>query len=127
MGATMSDDRGHIEHHVLGIPTYLAVFMGLMVLTALTVWVAFLDLGSWSFLHTPLALAIASVKAFIVLWWFMHVKFSTKLTWVFIASGILWLGILLVITIGDYVGRTWEPTPDGWQAAATTEPIGRHA
>ena len=125
--ASTAADRGHIEHHIVGIPTYLAVFMGLMVFTALTVWVAFLDLGSLSWLHTPLALAIATVKAFIVLWWFMHVKYSVKLTWVFIVSGILWLGILLAITIGDYVGRTWEPAPEGWQASAVTETVGEHA
>lgn len=125
--AMASQDRGHIEHHIVGIPTYLGVFFGLMLLTALTVWVAFLDLGSFSWLHTPLALIIASVKAFIVLWWFMHVKYSVRLTWVFIASGILWLGILLAITIGDYVGRSWEPAPEGWQAAVLTDTIDRHA
>ena len=123
----MSSNKHNGSHHIMGIPVYMAVFMTLMGLTALTVWVAFLDLGSWSFLHTPLALIIASVKAFVVLWWFMHVKFSVRLTWIFIASGILWLGILLAITIGDYVGRTWEAQAEGWQAAAVTETVERHA
>ena len=123
----MSSNEHSGSHHIMGIPVYLAVFTTLMVLTALTVWVAFLDLGSWSFLHTPLALMIASVKAFVVLWWFMHVKYSVRLTWVFIASGILWLGILLAITIGDYVGRTWEAQSEGWQASVATETLERHA
>ena len=81
-------EAGHDGHHVVPIPVYLGIFAALLVLTGVTVWVAFLDLGSWDFLHTPLALAIACLKATLVVLWFMHVKYSVRLIWVFIASGL---------------------------------------
>ena len=113
-------------HHVVSIPVYVAIFVSLLVLTALTVWAAFVDLGSWGYMHTPIALGIASLKAVLVLWWFMHVKYSVRLTWVFIAAGLLWLVILIAITVGDYVGRDWEARSEGWRSAAVLAPATRH-
>ena len=110
--------NGHSSsHHIVSIPVYLAIFAALLVLTAVTVWVAFLDLHDADWLHTPLALGIATFKALLVVLWFMHVKYSVRLVWVFVISGILWLGILLAITGGDYVGRRWEQQGQGWQAS----------
>jgi len=54
------------------------------------------------------ALAIAVFKATLVVLFFMHVKYSTRLTWAVVAGGIFWLGILLVLTMGDYLTRGWR-------------------
>lgn len=110
-----SREPAHAPHHVVPVPVYLGIFLGLLVLTGLTVWVAFLDLGAWGFLHTPIALAIASLKATLVVLWFMHVRYSVRLTWVFIAAGLGWLVLLIAITVADYVGRGWEQTIPGWR------------
>lgn len=111
-------ERDGSGHHVVPVPVYLGIFAALLVLTGLTVWVAFLDFGEWSFLHTPAALAIAAAKATLVVLWFMHVKYSPRLTWVFISAGLLWLVILIAITVADYVGRGWEHQGEGWQTTA---------
>ena len=116
----MSHDAHADEPHIVPLGVYLTIFAALMVLTGLTVWVAIVDLGAYSWLHTPLALVIATAKATLVVLWFMHVKYGSRLIWVFLAAGLAWLVILLAITVGDYVGRTWEPAPNAWQAAVET-------
>lgn len=87
------------------------VFGALMVFTALTVWVATIDLG---FFNTVAALAIACVKALLVILFFMHLKFSPAQTKLAMAAGVFWLLILLNFTIGDYFSRHWQSTPAGW-------------
>lgn len=104
-------------HHVVPVGVYIAVFVALLVLTGLTVWVAMLDLGAWNTLHTPLALGIATLKGLLVVLYFMHVRHAVRLTWVFIAAGLLWLAILIGITLADYVGRDWLGVPGGWTTA----------
>lgn len=112
-------DQGHTSsHHIVPIPVYLAIFGALLILTGVTVWVAFQDMHGADWMHTPLALGIATAKAILVVLWFMHVKYSVRLVWVFIVSGLLWLAILLAVTGGDYVGRRWEQPGTPWQAAA---------
>ena len=93
------------DHHV-SLRLYLGVFTALLVLTALTVWSAFQPLGA---LHTPVALTIAGVKAMLVILYFMHVRWSSRLTWVFASSGFLFLVILLVFTLSDFRTRAWLP------------------
>jgi len=83
---------------------YYAVFAALIVGTALTVAVAFKDLGV---LNNVLMLGIASTKALLVILFFMHVRWSTRLTWVVVASGFVWLLILFGITMTDYLTRGW--------------------
>jgi cytochrome c oxidase subunit 4 len=95
----------HAEHHIIPTRVYYVIFLILMVCTALTVWVAYLDLGP---LNTIAALAIAVFKAVLVVLFFMHVKYSSKLTWAVIAGGVFWLLILLTI-MGDYLTRAWQP------------------
>ena len=95
---------GGKPHPSLGL--YFTVFVGLLGLTALTVWSAFQPLGP---LHTPVALAIASTKALLVILYFMHVRWSSRLTWVFAGSGFLFLLILLVFTLSDFWTRGWLP------------------
>ncbi len=107
-------ERGHGEHqgpHIATAGNYLTIFAMLLVLTALTVWVATVDLGIF---NTIVAMAIASVKAMAVILYFMHLKFNPGQTKLAAAAAIFWLMILLVITFFDYVGRTWQDNPPGW-------------
>ena len=91
-------------HHVTGKGTYYAIFAALMILTAITVGIAYLDLGA---LNVPVAFAIATVKATLVILFFMHVRHSTRLTWVIIIGSFLWLGVLFALTLSDYISRYW--------------------
>ncbi len=91
--------------HIVPRTTYYAIFAALMVLTAITVWVSAIDLGA---LNTVVALAIAGFKAVLVVLFFMHVKYSTRLTKVAVVGGIYWLGILLALTLSDYLTRHWR-------------------
>ena len=109
----MSQHAPHSENtpHIASDANYLTIFSILLVLTAVTVWVAFLELGP---LNTPVAMAIASVKAIVVILYFMHLKFSPGQTKLAAAAAIFWLLILLIVTFFDYVGRTWQDNPVGW-------------
>ena len=63
------------EHHIVPLKTYMLIFAALLVGTVITVAIAFVDLG---FLNTPVAILIAMVKATLVIWYFMHVKYSPR-------------------------------------------------
>jgi cytochrome c oxidase subunit 4 len=96
----------HTPHvHVTPMWIYLAVFAALAVGTLLTWWVSTIELGMW---NTPIALIIATVKAVLVILFFMHVIHSTRLTWVVIVGSFLWLGVLFVLTFADYLTRIWK-------------------
>jgi cytochrome c oxidase subunit 4 len=82
--------------------TYLGVFAVLMVCTAITVGVAFLDLGV---MNNVVALGIATLKASMVVLYFMHVRGSSSLTKAAIASGILFFAILVAFTLSDTLTR----------------------
>ncbi len=84
---------------------YYTIFAILIFCTYLTVQVAFLDLGEW---NTVAALAIAIFKATLVVLFFMHVKYSPKLTWAVVIGSLFWLGILIAITMTDYLTRGWR-------------------
>ena len=96
-----SDPHGR---HVLPIKTNVTVLGILLALMFLTVVMALVHLGP---LGVPVALAIATAKAVLVLLYFMHVKFSNKLVWVFSGAAFYWLFILLAITSSDYLSRSW--------------------
>src|SRR5271170_6548875 len=91
--------------HVVPISTYLGVFLALMVGTALTTWVAYIDLGRW---NTVAALAIAVVKATLVILFFMHVKYAHGLTRIVILAGFFWLAIMVTLSCSDELTRHWE-------------------
>ena len=93
-----------MSEHVTSPAVYLAIFAALMVLTALTVWVAFQDLGP---LNDVVALTIAITKASLVILNFMHVRHSTGLTKLVVVAGFFWLMILIAITLSDYLTRGW--------------------
>lgn len=105
----MDAHAAHLEHdHVTPVSVYLSIFGALMVLTLITVAVAWLDLGS---LNILVALAVAVMKGTLVVLFFMHLKYSSKLTWVVVGAGFFWLGILLSITMSDYLTRGWLAAP----------------
>jgi cytochrome c oxidase subunit 4 len=83
---------------------YYAVFAALIVGTALTVVAAFFDMGAF---NNVVMLAIACAKALLVILFFMHVRWSTRLTWLVVASGFFWLLILFGLTMTDYLSRGW--------------------
>jgi cytochrome c oxidase subunit 4 len=100
----MSDE--HAPHvHVTPMWIYIAVFLALAVGTLLTWWVSTIDLG---LMNTPIALLIATIKAVLVILFFMHVIHSTRLTWVVVIASFLWLGVLFVLTFADYLTRMWK-------------------
>ena len=90
--------------HVAPKSMYYGVFLALLVGTALTVGVAFVDLGA---MNNVLMLGIAMTKALLVILFFMHVRWSSRLTWLVVASGFFWLLILFGITMTDYLTRGW--------------------
>jgi cytochrome c oxidase subunit IV len=95
-----------MEHVIVPTRTYVAIFAALMAFTAITVAVAFIDLG---LLNPVVALSIAVVKATLVVLFFMHLKYSSRLVWIVGGAAIFWLGILLVLLLSDYATRGW-----GW-------------
>jgi cytochrome c oxidase subunit 4 len=98
-----------MSQHILPVRTYLIVFGALLLLLLLTVGAAYaVDVGRWNIV---IALAIAATKAVLIMLYFMHVKFSNKLTWVFSGAAFFWLGILLFLTMNDYTTRFWLPIP----------------
>ena len=97
----MSSSNGH---HVAPVSLYLMVFAALMVGTVLTWYVARFDLGP---LNNIVMLAIACTKALLVILFFMHVRWGTRLTWVVAGSGFFWLLILFTLTMSDYMSRGW--------------------
>jgi len=95
-----------MSEHIVPTRTYYTIFAILMTCTALTVAVAYIDLGPFNIVA---ALAIAVFKAVLVVLFFMHVKYSTHLTWAVVAGGMFWFGILIVLTLSDYLTRSWQP------------------
>ena len=91
--------------HIVPARTYCTIFVVLMLCTGATAAIAFVDLGPFNIVA---ALAIAVFKATLVVLFFMHVKYSTRLTWAVVAGSLLWLGILLALTMGDYLTRPWR-------------------
>ena len=88
--------------HVAPKSLYYLIFGALMVGTALTVGAAFIDMGP---LNNVVMLAIACTKALLVILFFMHVRWSSRLTWVVAASGFVWLLIMFGFTLADYMSR----------------------
>jgi cytochrome c oxidase subunit 4 len=94
-----------MSEHIVPVRIYLVIFLALLLGTALTVFAAFYDFP-WRF-NTVIALTIASVKATLVVLYFMHVRYSPRLVWVIVASALFWLAILFALTFSDYFTRSW--------------------
>ena len=100
--------------HISPKTTYYTIFGALMVCTALTVGAAFVNLGDLNF---PVALTIAIFKATLVILFFMHVKYSSRMTKLIVGVAFFFLGIMLTLTLSDYLSRGWFTAPGGSTAA----------
>ena len=94
-----------MAEHIIPTRTYYTIYAILLACTYLTWQVAVFDLGP---LNTVAALTIAVFKAILVVLFFMHVKYSTRLTWAVVIGSVFWLGLLLALTMGDYLTRGWR-------------------
>jgi cytochrome c oxidase subunit IV len=120
----MSEQHGHNtthdqehhedEHHVVSPATYGLILLALLIATALTVWASFIDLGEWHFApgltlfwNPVVALLIACTKMTLVILFFMHVKYSRKLTKLTVACGFFFFLVLIGMTLTDYFSRAW--------------------
>ncbi|MBV8553080.1 MAG: cytochrome C oxidase subunit IV family protein [Acidobacteriaceae bacterium] len=97
--------------HIPNVRTLVIVWLALLCLTALTTTVSYLELG-W--LNIVVALAIAVLKASMVVWIFMAVRYTTSLTKLFVVAGLVWLGIMILLTASDYTSRDWTYQPQPW-------------
>ena len=105
--ANAHSDHGHVghaqhEHHGPTLGIYLSVFAALMVLLVITLIAASWPLGA---LNLPIAMAIAVAKALLVIIFFMHLGYGSHLTKFFAGATLLWLAILFIFIMGDYVSR----------------------
>lgn len=106
--------QDHSEHHhVVPVRTYLMVFAALMVLAIVTVAVSYVNMGV---LNNFIAMAIAISKAALIMAFFMHLKYTNKLTLLVALMGFFWLIIFFVITMGDYLARGSIPGDLGPQS-----------
>jgi cytochrome c oxidase subunit IV len=99
----MSEIPSH-DSHGPQPATYYLVFAALIVLTVLTVGLSFLELGVW---HLAVGIAIGVIKALLVVLFFMHVLYSSRLTWIMIIAGLFWTAILIGGVVSDYLTRSW--------------------
>ncbi len=107
--------------HVAPIKMYITIFGSLMVFTAITVVVAFVNLGALNF---PVAISVAIFKATLVILFFMHLKYSSRLTKLVCGSAFFFLIVLFGLTMSDYLSRGWFTAPNGTTGAGTLVNIG---
>ena len=84
--------------------TYLKTFLALLALLALTVGANFFDLGSF---NLALAMLVSLAKGLLIILFFMEVRYSRPIVWLFAAAGFVWLAIMLLFTLSDYYTRNW--------------------
>ncbi|HEV2829348.1 MAG TPA: cytochrome C oxidase subunit IV family protein [Pyrinomonadaceae bacterium] len=94
-----------MSEHIVSVRVYATIFLSLMVGTALTVWAGLRDFPGQ--LNVIIAMTIAVIKATLVVLYFMHVRYSSRLIWVVFTSALFWLVILFALTFSDYWTRNW--------------------
>jgi cytochrome c oxidase subunit 4 len=99
----MSTPVSH-EHHVVGPKVYLGILVLLLVLTAVTTGAAFINMGVFS---PIVALAIACFKAVMVILFFMHIRYSSKVMMLTVGAGFFTFLVLITMTLCDYISRSW--------------------
>ena len=100
-------EAAYPQHHVVSWRVYLAIFAGLCALTAVSVIVTGYDFGP---LNLLVALGVSVAKSTLVVLYFMHARYSPRLTGVVIAAAIAFFVILVFLTMTDYVSRPWPLT-----------------
>ena len=101
-----------MSEHIIPRKVYFTIFGALMVLLAVTVGIAYIHLGE---LNVIAAMTIAVTKAVLIILYFMHVRYSSRLSWVWAGAGFFWLIIMFTLTFSDYFTRDWLPVPTGWK------------
>ncbi len=92
------------EHHIVGPKIYLLILLALLVLTATTTGVAFIDMG----IFNPIAaLGIACLKAVLVILFFMHIRYSSRVMMLTVGAGFFTFLVLITMTLSDYISRNW--------------------
>jgi cytochrome c oxidase subunit IV len=94
----------HAEHHIVSPVVYATILGCLLVATAITIWASYLELGPF---NPVIAILIACVKATLVVLYFMHVKYSSKLTKLTVGAGVFTFLILVGMSLADYFTRAW--------------------
>jgi cytochrome c oxidase subunit IV len=92
------------HHHIVSPRVYVTILLALLVGTAVTVGASYVDMGP---LNPVIALAIAATKMILVVLFFMHVKYSTKLTKLTVGAGLFTFLVLVGMTLSDYWTRAW--------------------
>ncbi len=113
-------EHAHSEHSHPSVALYFTIFGALMVLTAITVAVAFVNLGP---LNNVVALLVAFIKTVLVVLFFMHVHYSSQTTKIFATAGFFFLAILISFTVSDMQVRSPTPQSEGWSVFPSTSPI----
>jgi len=114
-----AEHASHGSGHISPIALYIGIFLALMVLTAITVGAAYVDFGAFNF---AIAMAIATFKASLVVWYFMHVKYQSHLTKLTVATGLFFLAILLGMMLLDYTSKDFTPMPQPTDAEMAVKP-----
>ena|SRR5882762_547024 len=102
-----ANTAGHAEeheHHIVSPKVYFLIFLALLVGTAITIGASYLDLGPY---NAALAIAIACTKATLVVLYFMHIKYSSKLMKLTVGAGVFTFLILVGMSMSDYISRAW--------------------
>lgn len=106
-----------MSEHIVSKTIYFLIFAALIVLTVVTYYVALIDFGR---MNDVVALAVAVTKAVLVVLYFMHVRYSTRLTKIVVIAGFFWLAILVVLTLADYFTRSGSSGVGGVPASTST-------
>ena len=88
--------------HILPAKIYYRIWLTLLALLILTWGLAQINLGPF---NIAAMLIIAIAKTVLVILFFMHVKYTSRLTWVFVAAGFIWLAIMIDLTLSGYLTR----------------------
>jgi len=107
-----------MKSHIVPTKTYFLIWAGLLVLLLLTRGIAEFDLG---IINTAAALFIAGIKMLLVILFFMHVRYQSRVVWIFAAAGFLWFLIMVSLTMSDYLTRRAVESP--YDAATTAHEI----
>jgi cytochrome c oxidase subunit IV len=101
--------------HIVPVKVYITVWASLLLLTALTTGVAYIDLGTF---NTVAALTIAVAKMLLVVLFFMHMKYTPGIPRIVMVAAIFWLAIMMSITLADELTRGWTPVAHSWGSGA---------